>query len=131
MHMTHAASASSDADSVAREMAVLGQMLLNGGAYGTMRFFSKQMFAKTMPVNLSELIGKKTEQSWGIGCVWMNEEELGKGTVGHAAAGKATLRISRKLDLVISMTRNRAGENFGKYHGEFIQAVVDNIAEAE
>lgn len=55
------------------------------------------------------------------------ERGLGKGTFGHGAASGAILRIDPTDDLVIVMTRNAAGANFGNYHPQFIQAIADGI----
>jgi CubicO group peptidase (beta-lactamase class C family) len=111
------------------DIAKIGQMLLNRGAYGRMRFFSEQTFEKMLPVRLTKLLGPETKIEWGIGATWFNDKGLGKGTFGHGAASAATLRIDRVNDLVIVMTRNRAGSNFSKYHPQFIAAIVDGLAE--
>ena len=128
---TEVTTSSHDARSTAMDMARIGQMLLHGGAYGTRRFFRRDTRDKMLPVKLTALLGPNTLVSWGIGCAWMSTDVLGKRTFGHGAASSATLRIDPENDLVVSMTRDSAGRNFGKYHQRFLRAVVDSIADAK
>ncbi len=120
-----------DAFSVPMDIAKIGQMLLNRGAYGDMRFFSEETFEKMMPERLTKVLGPNTTVDCGIGCYWAREKEFGKGTFGHGAASSADLIISPEKDMVVVMTRNRAGQNFGEYHPKFLEAVASALAEAE
>ena len=116
--------ASSGARSVPLDMAKIGQMLLNKGAYGDMRFMREETFKKMLPQKLTMVLGPDTTQVYGIGTSFFNDKGLGEGTFAHGAASSATLRIDPVNDLVIVMTRNSSGKNFGKYHQRFIDAVV-------
>ena len=116
-----------DTRSIPMDIAKIGQMLLNKGKYGNMQFFSEETFAKMLPKRLDDILGPDTKIEWGIGVTWYDGEGLGKGTFGHGAASSATLRIDPVNDLVIVMTRNSAGKNFGKYHPQFIKAIVDGM----
>lgn len=116
-----------DASSTPMDMAVISQMLLNKGAYGNKRFFNEETFHKMLPLNLSDQIGKNTTRCYGVGTKWFDKEGFGKGTFGHTAASKATLRIDPENNLIVIMTRDRGGSNFEKYHPQFIKAVVDGI----
>ncbi len=116
-----------DSRAAPMDLANIGQMLLNRGAYGDMRFFSEDTFAQMMPEKLTKLLGPDTSVEAGIGCYWMSEKEFGKGTFGHGAASSADLLISPEKDMVVVMTRNTAGGNFGKYHGKFLEAVAEAI----
>jgi len=120
---------SGDADSVPMDVARIGQMLLNRGAYGTMRFFSEETFKQILPEKLVTLLGADTQVVYGIGTIWYEDEGLGEGTFGHGAASGATLRIDPANGLVIAMTRNAAGENLGKYHKQFIAAIVEGLSD--
>jgi CubicO group peptidase (beta-lactamase class C family) len=113
--------------STPRDIAVFAQMLLNRGAYGNLRFFSEATFEKMLPVKLAPYVHFDTNLEWGIGPVWTPEPGLSKRTFGHGAASAATLRIDPDNDLIIVMTRNTAGPAWGKYHPQFIQAIVDGI----
>ena len=126
---TEVIATSGDAFSVPGDIAKIGQMLLNRGAYGQMRFFSEETFKKMLPERLTKVLGPETKIEWGIGVTWFKDEGLGAGTFGHDAASAATLRIDPVNDLVIVMTRNTAGTNFKKYHPQFIASIVDGLAE--
>ncbi len=104
--------------SIPMDMAKIAQMLLNGGAYGRQRFFSKETFEKMLP----------EKDRRGIGTAWLTGNGLSERTFGHPAASNATIRIDLQNDLVIIMCRNAAGENFSKYHDNFLQAVADGLA---
>jgi CubicO group peptidase (beta-lactamase class C family) len=116
-----------DAQSTARDIATIGQMLLNKGAYGDKRFFSEATFQQMLPIKLDTLAAGATNE-YGMGTTWYQDEGLGEGAFGHGAASSATLRIAPEKDLVVVMTRNDAGRNFGKYHGEFLKTVAACIA---
>jgi CubicO group peptidase (beta-lactamase class C family) len=120
---------SGDAVSTPLDMAHLGQMLLNRGAYGTMRFFSEDTFKKFLPDKLTKVLGPQATKRYGLGCDPQWEDLLGEGTFGHGAASSATFMISPQHDLVVVMCRNSAGRNFDKYHPEFVQAVANAVAE--
>jgi len=128
---TEVTTSSHDARSTAMDMAKIAQMLLNGGAYGDKRFFSAQTRDKMLPVKLTMILGPETDVTWGIGCAWMSTDVFSERTYGHGSAASATLRIDLANDLVVSMTRNRAGRNFGKYHGRFLKAVADGMIDAK
>jgi len=125
---THVGNASSDAASVPLDMARIGQMLLNKGAYGNMRFISPQTFEKMLPERLTKVLGPDTDQVYGMGTRFFEDEGLGKGTFAHGAASAAIMRIDPENDLVVVMTRNAAGKNFEKYRPRFIEAVAQGIA---
>lgn len=116
-----------DAASTPMEIARIGQMLLNRGAYGDLRFFGEETFARMMPERLTRVLGPEAQTEWGIGAVWYKEPGLGAGTFGHGAASSATLRIDPAHDLVIVMTRNAAGSHFEEYHPRFLAAVVEGL----
>jgi CubicO group peptidase (beta-lactamase class C family) len=110
------------------DMARIGQMLLNKGSYGPHRFFSETTFAEILPRPLSQWFGPKISATYGLGSSFFEGEGLGKGTFGHGAASAATLRIDPENDLVVVMTRDQAGRNFGTYHPRFMKAIADGLA---
>ena len=109
------------------DMARIGQMLLNKGSYGDMRFFSEETFAKMLPQRLTPLIGRETAREYGMGCVWYKDSGLGDGVFGHGAASSAVLRICPELDMVIVVCRNRGGTNQDKYQSRFFRTVTEGI----
>jgi CubicO group peptidase (beta-lactamase class C family) len=110
------------------DIALIGQMLLNRGAYGPHRFFSDSTFEQLLPRPLSERFGSKISVTYGLGSSIYEGEGLGKGTFGHGAASAATLRIDPENELVVVMTRNDSGRNFDQYHPRFMKAIADGLA---
>ncbi len=113
----------------AYDVARVGQMLANHGAYGNLRFFSEKTFEQMLPQKLDKLLGPDTDVTWGVGLTWFRENGLSKRTIGHGSASACTLRVDLEKDLVITMTRLTAGENYGKYHPKFIKTVTDGVAD--
>lgn len=109
------------------DIARFGQMILNHGAYGSMRFFSEEAFQRMLPTRLAPYVQYETETEWGIGPVWMPMPGLSKRTIGHGAASSAMFAIDLDHELIVVMTRNTGGKEFGKYHGQFIQAIADGM----
>ena len=124
---TQVTTASWDARSTAMDMARIGQMLLNGGAYGKHRFFSRTTFQQMLPRKLTAVLGPGAETEYGFGTSWYRNDGLGEGTFAHGAASSATMRIDPENKLVVVMTRNTAGKNFSKYHPRFMKAVAGGL----
>lgn len=124
---TNCENASWNTASTAMDMAKIGQMLLNGGSYGQYRFMSEQTRDAMLPIDINTITTDKSTTKYGIGTQWFSGDGLSDRCFAHGAASSATLRIDLKHNLVISMTRNNAGKNFGKYHSQFIKAITDCI----
>ncbi len=113
--------------SAPRAIATFGQMVLNGGAYGDLRFFKPETLAQMRPQKLSMILGADTDVIWGIGTDRTTDEGMSPSAYGHGAASSAMFTVDPENDLVIVMTRNWAGKNFENYHPKFIKAVTDGI----
>lgn len=125
--LTECLNASWNTRSTAMEMATIGQMLLNGGAYGNYRFMSEETRDAMLPIDISTITTDQSATQYGIGTQWFKEDGLSDRCFAHGAASAATLRIDLNQNLVIAMTRNNAGKNYGKYHPMFIKTVTDCI----
>jgi CubicO group peptidase (beta-lactamase class C family) len=117
-----------DARSVPLDIAKVGQMMLNRGAYGNLRFYREETFAKMLPGPMTKVLGRDTGEIVGIG-LWRYDDlpGLSSSTFGHGAASSATFLVDPVNELAIVMTRNRAGRNFDKYHPQFLQVVADGM----
>ena len=113
--------------STADDLVRVGQMLLNKGAYGDMRFMSEQTFAQLLPARLTKVLGPGNAQVYGLGTMWLDGEGWGKGTFAHPAKSETVLRIDPEHDLVVAIARSRRGTNFETYYPRFIQAVLSGI----
>lgn len=123
LEMTHTDVIGTHADtySTPLDTARWAQMLLNGGAYGSYRFFRKETFEQMLPQKLTMLLGPEATKTFGIGLDGSAER------FGHGAASAATFSVDRKRDLVVIMTRNAIGTNYDKYNGKFWQAIDEGV----
>lgn len=126
----------------AYDLAILGQMLLQGGSYDGKRYFSEQTFKKLLPVDLKKYFpGIKFKNSWdrgqarGIGIVmqnWKTNSEtsgeevyyLSKNVIGHGSATSSVFRIDLENNIIITQSRRRGKSNFGK-HFERVYKLID------
>jgi CubicO group peptidase (beta-lactamase class C family) len=114
-----------DARSVPLDMAKVAQLMLNGGAYGSQRFYSAATLARVLPQPLTQILGPETGGTRGLDVEFWTYPGLSKQAYGHGAASSADLIVDPVNDLVIVMTRNNAGRNFGKHHPQFIRTVAE------
>jgi hypothetical protein len=126
--------------STAADFAVIGQLLLNRGAYGELAFFSPKVFEQLLPQPLSRYYPGLDEE-WGIGITWMRQSHPGAGkngvpsdatilsrnTIGHGSATAAILRVDLNNELVISQTRRRAGSDYDKHLLKFLIALEEGL----
>jgi CubicO group peptidase (beta-lactamase class C family) len=126
---TDIGSGSYDARSVPLDMAKIGQMLLNKGAYGDMRFMKEETFEAMLPLPIKPQVEDPSNEEYGVGSSWAIRT-IDPKAFGHGAASSATIIIAPTLDMVIVMTRNSAGANFQKYNELFIKTVTDAAADA-
>jgi poly(3-hydroxybutyrate) depolymerase/CubicO group peptidase (beta-lactamase class C family) len=129
-------------NTTAGDLAVLGQLLLNQGSYGDLRFFSPQTFAQLLPTQLSRFY-PGIDIEWGIGLTWMRQAHpdagtqglpedatiLGKHVIGHGSATSSVLRIDLDNDLVIAQTRRIDGKSYNKYLTELLMAIEAGLIE--
>lgn len=100
--------------STAYDIALLGQMLLNRGTAGGVRFFSEESFEQMLP---KPVVGPEglLEPDWGIGTAWLGGNGLSCKTFGHEAASGALLRIDPELRMVLVSARDRTGPDYTEY----------------
>ena len=125
---TDIGSGSYDAAGIPLDMARIGQMLLNKGAYGNMRFMSRETFEALLPLPIDAQVEQPTSEEYGVGSSWAMRTVDPK-AFGHGAASSATFIVAPTLDMVIVMTRNAAGANFQRYNQQFLDAVCSGIAD--
>jgi len=126
--------------STAGEFAVLGQLLLNEGSYGDLKFFSTETFKQLLPKSLHQFY-PDINVEWGIGLTWMRQKHpdaginsipdgqtiLSKNVIGHGSATSAILRVDLDNDLVICQTRRRGGKAYNKYLEKFLMAIESGL----
>jgi CubicO group peptidase (beta-lactamase class C family) len=117
MTRTEVVGTHADAYSVPLDMAKFGQMLLNKGQYGQMRFMKPETFAQMLPRKLTEELGPGATKTFGIGLDGTPSK------FGHGAASAATFSVDVENDLVVVMTRNKMGKVQDRYNGKFWDAI--------
>lgn len=128
----------------ALDVAKFGQMLLNQGAYGDTRFFSKETFQKMLPVKLRTYWpDSKFDIPWGMGLTYFNERDpragkdgvpanktlLSKKNFCHGAASGAVLRVDPENEVVVTLVRakNTEGDAYKTNLAKFLLAVDEGI----
>jgi CubicO group peptidase (beta-lactamase class C family) len=128
--------------STAGDFARIGQLLLNRGSYGNLRFFSPKVFEMMLPKPLNNFY-PDINVEWGIGLTWMRTKHpeagknglpsdktvLSKNVIGHGSATAAILRVDLENDLVIAQTRRRGGKNYGKHLVALLMAIDNGLIE--
>lgn len=122
--------------STAGDFAKVGQLLLNKGSYGELKFFSPETFEAILPKPLKTYY-PDIDKDWGIGITWMRQKHpdagkkgvpkdatvLSRNVIGHGSATSAILRVDMDNDLVIVQSRRRGGKAYGKYLAKFLRAI--------
>ena len=126
------------------DAAKLGQMLLNKGTYGNIRFFSSETFQKMLPVRIKTYWPKaRFDIPWGMGLTYFNERDpqagndgvpsnkylLSKMTFCHGAASGAVLRVDPENDVVVTVVRTRQGPNYKPNLYKFLKAVDEGLVD--
>jgi CubicO group peptidase (beta-lactamase class C family) len=122
------------------DLAVIGQLLLNQGSYGDLRFFSEETFEKLLPQPLNKYY-PGIDLEWGIGLTWMRQAHpdvgkngnpddktiLSKNVIGHGSATSTILRVDLDNRLVISQTRRQGGKAYDKYLEKLLLTIEQGL----
>jgi len=125
----------------AGELAVIGQMLLNKGSYGDLKFFSEKTYEKIIPKPLNLFYPGINNINWGVGITEMFHKHpkvgqngysedltiLSKNMIGHGSATSAILEVDPDNGLVISQTRRRGGNYYNKYLEELLIVIEESL----
>ena len=126
----------------AEDLAVVGQMLLNGGSYGDKQYFRPETLQKMLPEELrGRYPGLPEGLTWGMGFTWMRRPHpqagegdlpddatlLGKNTFGHGAASSAVFRVDPDNCIIVMQARNNGGQEFDAYLERFLEIIHNGI----
>jgi CubicO group peptidase (beta-lactamase class C family) len=120
MNDTDVVGTHADARSVPLDIAKFGQMLLNKGSYGNLRFFKPETFALMVEKAPAPTPDGKP-RFYGMGLDGKPNK------FGHGSAAAATFSVDADRQLVVVVTRNRQGKNQDKYMGRFWKALEEGI----
>ncbi len=127
------------------DLACIGQLLLNGGAYGDVEIVSPATFPLVMPSPLKDSF-PDVENDWeyGLGVAWMRDSRqpegekdgtaekhliFAKNTVGHGSSSGCTLRADPGSGLVVAQARSSPGEEYKQCEIDFMWAVAQSVNE--
>jgi CubicO group peptidase (beta-lactamase class C family) len=135
-------------DCTAMDLARVGQLMMNRGAYGETEFFSPETFAQLTPRNYEEAFPliKKIQghfllKGYGLGIQNMPDPhpEAGKNgvapdqtilsdsTIAHGSASSTILRVDRDNELVVVVTRFTHGKDINTHRSRFLMAVAESL----
>jgi CubicO group peptidase (beta-lactamase class C family) len=118
--------------STAIDLAKVGQMMLNGGSYGDMRFFHPQAIRGMQPIPGRDRFEPDINIRWGVGIKQFDIDGLSDQAYGHPGASGSFLVVDPSRDLVVSMIRFDEGsefQDFLKRKGKFFEAIKGAIKE--
>ncbi|HTV22060.1 MAG TPA: serine hydrolase [Polyangiaceae bacterium] len=127
----------------ARYVAEVGQMLLQDGAYGSQRLYSKGFLAQLLPQRVAaHAAGFPDEKlEWGIGQQWLpdapegdrSKAPLSPNTFGHGAASGSIFRVDPDHQLVVVIGRNaHSGRATNlRLAAKFVEALAQGLVEAK
>jgi CubicO group peptidase (beta-lactamase class C family) len=101
--------------SIPLDLAKIGQLMLNGGAYGEHRFFSAKTHAHMLPIPGKDRIGPDKSIRWVIGIKQFDSDGLGDQAYGHGGGTGSFLVIDPSRDLVTAHTRVSEGVAFKEF----------------
>jgi CubicO group peptidase (beta-lactamase class C family) len=127
MDHTDVASSGSGAYSTSLDLAKFGQMLLSGGAYGSMRFMKSETLDAMMSRPLTDVLGPGTTIKYGIGISAYDDSVFGPRTFGHGSASSTIFRVCPDKDMVVMAARNAEGQRYYEYEAKFFQAIADAL----
>ena len=119
-----------DAQATAMDLAIFCQMVLNGGEYGSQRYFGPETAQAMRPFPIRLVLPKEpadSNRTIGIGWAPSPIEGLSPNTFGHGAASGSMLRVDPDNGVIIVMARDRDGLNYDLHSKQFLQAVAECV----
>ncbi len=130
-------------DCTVADLARVGQLTLNRGAYGEIEFFTPATFEQLMPKRYCDMFPglPDNKDEYGLGISWMREAHpnagedgiaedatvLSKNTIAHGAATSAALRVDLDNDLVVAICRYTGGPDYGEHLTNVLMAVAESL----
>jgi CubicO group peptidase (beta-lactamase class C family) len=120
----------------AADLAKIGQLMANRGAYGEYQFYSPATFEKILPRPLTDYFPALAhheewrDMEWGAGLVWMRQPApaggwvLGPNVLGHGSASGCILRVDLDSGIVIAQVRMTAGGHYDEYVERLLTTVA-------
>jgi len=107
-----------------RDLAVFGQMMLNGGSYDGVRVLSQQAVKLILTNWLPKFPGDDIGLGWSINQPWYQGALAGPHTAGHEGFTGTALTINTRNDIVTVILTNRVHPN---RHGPSVVTALHRI----
>jgi len=112
----------------AKDMATLGQMLLNRGTYGSVRLLSEDMVDAMKPRQLDMIFPDGANANWGVG-IWGVVPDLKPPAFGHFAHA-SYLHVDSGTEIVVALaSRERWGNFRGSTRESFFRVIEEHTRE--
>ena len=118
---------SGGARTTANDLARVAQMMLNGGAYGNLRFLREETVRQMAPLSGRDRIGPDKKIRWGIGTKLYDSDALSPNAMGHPGANGAFIFIDPDRDLIVTMTRTDEGKDYLEHRARLLATINGNI----
>jgi CubicO group peptidase (beta-lactamase class C family) len=118
---------SGGADTTAFDLAKCGQMMINGGAYGKLRFLHPQTVALMAPQPGNDRIGPDKNIRWGIGTKLYDSDKLSASAYGHSGACGTFLLVDPEREVVATMVRFDEGKDYLQWRARMFETLWDGI----
>lgn len=115
------------------ELAVLGQILANGGRYGRYEFFSPKTFAALLPTPYDDFKNPDPNNKnhfYGLGIRWVREHKDKEGkplfsqqTVGHGSYSHSVFMVDLERNIVVAQVRESGSKADATWFPQFLEAV--------
>ncbi len=125
-HM-HAETTAAGSSGTVLDLAIIGQMMLNGGAYGELRFTSPSVIESMRPIPGQDRFAPDKSIRWGVGTKLFDSDGLSEKAFGHSGATGSFLKIDPAYDLVIALGRYEEGKDFLKRRAALIKIILNSI----
>ena len=126
------------------DLARLGQLILNGGAYGDHRLFTPATRDELLPRSYTELFPElelSARADYGLGLRWADEAHPGVAddppsaiarvpsdrTLGHGALSGSVFRVDLTNQMVIAIGRFEAGPDHGMFVRRLLALLADQV----
>jgi CubicO group peptidase (beta-lactamase class C family) len=109
------------------DLATMGQMMLNGGVYGKLRFTSPRVIQQMQPIPGHDRFDPDKTIRWGVGIKMFDSDHFSEKAYGGSGMYGAFLKIDPTYDLVVAMVRDNEGDRYLQRRGQLVRLIINCI----
>lgn len=110
------------------DLAIIGQMMLNGGAYGPWRFLRDETVRQFATQPGRDRIGPDKAIRWGIGTKLYDSDKLSAAAIGHPGANGDFVFVDPARGVVATMLRWSEGRDYLAFRARLFSTLFAGIA---